>query len=189
MMEMEMWHTATDAKLDQKETLTILRDQATRHLLTKEDIFAAPHSIEDEAFTLSSRYSDSAFQGIMPDTGAAGVSTAGKPQFLALQRLDPRVQLDVSSTGAHTVKFGKGEAASTPFLFCLNNMDRMKVKLDNLQNVLVQGSKVIPIVRKWGHPFMLLNCAEESYAYSHLTEPDLRQLHRRFGHPSVQRLT
>ena len=35
---------------------------------------------------------------------------------------------------------------------------------------------------------MLLNSHEETLAYCHLTEPELRQLHRRFGHPSVQRL-
>src|ERR1700716_1637855 len=35
---------------------------------------------------------------------------------------------------------------------------------------------------------MLLNKLEEAVAWSHLTESELRQLHRRFGHPSVQRL-
>ena len=30
---------------------------------------------------------------------------------------------------------------------------------------------------------------EETVAWSHLTEPELRQLHRRFGHPSVRRFT
>lgn len=34
---------------------------------------------------------------------------------------------------------------------------------------------------------MLLNSREETMAFSHFTEPELRQLHRRFGHPSVQR--
>lgn len=35
---------------------------------------------------------------------------------------------------------------------------------------------------------MLLNQKEETLLYSHLTEPELRQLHRRFGHPSSRRL-
>ena len=78
---------------------------------------------------------------------------------------------------------------NTPFLFCLQDMDRMGVKLDNLQNVLIQGNKTIPVVRKWGNPWMLLHQPlEQSIAWSHLTESELRQLHRRFGHPSVQRL-
>ena len=35
---------------------------------------------------------------------------------------------------------------------------------------------------------MLLNNWKETLASCHLTEPELRQLHRRFGHPSVARL-
>jgi hypothetical protein len=64
----------------------------------------------------------------------------------------------------------------------------MGVKLDNLANVLIRGETVVPIVRKWGHPWMLLHHPEEALAWSHPTETELRQLHRRFGHPSVQRL-
>jgi hypothetical protein len=67
-------------------------------------------------------------------------------------------------------------------------MDTMGVRLDNLKNVLVQGDKVTPIVRKWGHPWMLLHQPEQSLAWSHLTESELRQLHQRFGHPLVQHL-
>jgi hypothetical protein len=65
----------------------------------------------------------------------------------------------------------------------------MNVKFDNLANVLIQGKKIVPVVRKWGHPWMLLNRKEEAIVYSYFTEPELHQLHRRFGHPSVQRLT
>ena len=35
---------------------------------------------------------------------------------------------------------------------------------------------------------MLLHQPEQSLAWSHLTESELHQLHRRFGHPSVRRL-
>jgi hypothetical protein len=105
----------------------------------------------------------------MPDSGAAGVSIAGKPQVVALQKLDPIVSIDTSIAGNHKIRFGKGEAISigtiqvgtplgnitfhvlptnTPFLYCLQDMDRMKVKLDNIQNMLVQSKKVVPIVRK-----------------------------------------
>ena len=43
------------------------------------------------------------------------------------------------------------------------------------------------IVRKWGHLWMLLH-KEEAIAYSHLTEIELKQLHRRFRHPFIRRL-
>jgi hypothetical protein len=144
----------------------------------------------------------------MPDTGAAGISTAGYPQYLALQKLYPEIQLDRTSKG-RDIKFGKGSAstegtiqvptplgeitfhvvpADTPFLLCIQDMDRLGAYLQNLENTIVQGQKRIQIVRKHGHPFMLLNNWEETLASCHLTEPELRQLHRRFGHPSVARL-
>jgi hypothetical protein len=211
-IDMEIWHTtANPIELDEIKTLSILRDQAARHVITKEDVFHDPAPKEaSSVFTFNDRYSDEVFQGIMPDSGAAGVSTAGNPQFLALQKLDQRVQLDTTSAGSHYIRFGKGNAysqgtiqvrtplgtitfhvvpANTPFLFCLNDMDAMGVMFDNLQNTLIQGDKIVPIVRKWGHPFMLLDRPEQSFAWSHLTESELRILHRRFGHPSVRRLT
>ncbi|KIM93291.1 hypothetical protein OIDMADRAFT_138097 [Oidiodendron maius Zn] len=187
------------------ETVAILNNQSAMHLITRTDMFRT----ENSAFTVSGRYSSDVFQGIMPDSGAAGVSTAGEPQFRALQRIDPTIQLDTTTAGLHRIKFGKGEAISrgtiqvptpvgtitfhviptnTPFLFCIQDMDAMGVQLLNLENVLTQHNKVVPIIRKWGHPWMLLNQPEQSMAWSHLTESELRQLHRRFGHPSVRRL-
>jgi hypothetical protein len=108
-------------------------------------------------FTLD-RYSSETFQGIMPDSGAAGVSTAGEPQFQALQKLFLLIKLDTATAGQHKIKFGKGEAisqgtatintpirlitfhivpANTPFLFCIQDIDKLGVKLDNLENVLI----------------------------------------------------
>ncbi len=46
----------------------------------------------------------------MPNSGAAGVLTAGKPQFEALKKLFPLIKLDTAIAGQHKIKFGKGEA-------------------------------------------------------------------------------
>lgn len=147
----------------------------------------------------------------MPDSGASGISTAGRSQVQALKALQPGLQIDKSTARRHKIKFGTGEAlsegtvtvdtplgkiefhvvpAETPFLLCIQDMDRMGVKLDNLENVLIQGKTVVPVTRKWGHPWMLLGkqASEEAISFCHLTEGELRQLHRRFGHPSVQKL-
>jgi hypothetical protein len=48
----------------------------------------------------------------MLDSSAAGVLTAGNPQFLALQKLNPTVQLDTSIAGAYKIQFRKGTALS-----------------------------------------------------------------------------
>ena len=177
------------------------------HSITGSDVFNEPTENTTDTFSFDDRYAVNSFQGIMPDTGAAGVSTAVEAQVQALQRIDA-IQVDRSTAGQHTIRFGKGRATScgtirvqtpvghivfqvvptnTPFLLCLADMDKMGVKFDNLENVLVQGDKKIPIVRKWGHPWMLLYRQkyqlERSVAWSHLTEPELRPLHRRFSHP------
>lgn len=155
-----------------------------------------------------SRYLDTEFQGIMPDTGVAGFSTAEKPQVIALKRIVPSLEIEKSPAGEHKIWVGKGDATSlgtinvdnpigsitfhviplnTPFSLCIKDMKRMNVKLDNLRNLLIQGENIVPVIMKFGHPWMLLQ-QELSIAYCYLTVTELRRLHRRFGHPSVKRL-
>lgn len=165
---------------------------------------------EHDIFTYE-RYSSDIFHGIMPDTGASGISTIGRGQTEALMKLDPRLSLERPDR-VHQIKFGKGTAstenvlnvptpfgtisfyvvpANTPALYCVTDMTKMGVKYDNLKDLLIQprSGKIIPVVRKWDHPFLLLNSLEETLAYCHLTESQLKQIHRRFGHPSIARLT
>jgi hypothetical protein len=150
------------------------------------------------------------------DTGASTKSTAGYGQFQALQRTMD-LQLNTSTKGQVTVQFGVGSAtsigsanvctlvgpvefhvveASTLFLLCLADMDKLRVYYDNIRDVLVTPTKNVPVVRQYGHAFLLctslliqayvLESIDSSGCY--LTEPELRRLHRRFGHPSVDRL-
>jgi hypothetical protein len=48
----------------------------------------------------------------MPDSGAAGISIARKPQVIAFQKLDPIVSINTSIIGNHKICFGKGEVMS-----------------------------------------------------------------------------
>jgi hypothetical protein len=69
-------------EINRPETVAILNNYFVFHSLIKTDVFNLP--TESSAFTFDSRYSSETFQGIMPNSGAAGVSTAGQPQFTAL---------------------------------------------------------------------------------------------------------
>ena len=69
-------------KVDGAQIVSVLNDQSVFHAITKVDIFNEPK--ESSAFTFDDRYSATTFQGIMPDSGAAGISTAGKSQVIAL---------------------------------------------------------------------------------------------------------
>jgi hypothetical protein len=110
------------------------------------------------AFTFDNCYSLYEFQGIMPDSGAAGISSAGEPQVQALQKKNPTIQLDTAAAGSNTIRFGKGTATvkgvvrvptllgtitfhvvptNTPFLLCLQDIDAIGVRFDNLKNILI----------------------------------------------------
>ena len=124
------------------------------------------------------------------------------------------VELDTSTKGQVKVQFGVGVAssigtayvytpvggvefhvveASTPFLLSLADMDRLRVYYDNIRDVLVTGTKEVPVVRRFGHAFLLSNSSLQSYLIEsfeqnpcYLTDTELQRLHHRFGHPSFR---
>jgi hypothetical protein len=81
----------------------------------------------------------------MPNTGAAGVSTAGEPQVRALQKRFSKVTVDTLTAGQHKIFFGNNPEIlsletigvktpfsnvyfavmpiNTPFLFCLTDIN------------------------------------------------------------------
>ncbi|KAI0999696.1 hypothetical protein K3495_g8502 [Podosphaera aphanis] len=167
--------------IDPRKTVVHLNNQSTPHAISKKDIFKKfliglsnfPSDTWKQEASIDSRYSEIELHGIMPDTGAVEVLTAGEPQFIALQRLNPDVKIEKLSVGEHKIRFGEGEVTSlgstevntplgpitfhvvplnTPFLLCIQDMKRMGVILDNLQNILIQGQKIVPVVMKFGHP-------------------------------------
>ena len=72
--------------------------------MTGEDIYRYTEPIMPATqFLIEDRYSRITYQGILPDTGASNVSTAGKEQLLALQSEDPTVTLDTSTSGNASV--------------------------------------------------------------------------------------
>jgi hypothetical protein len=160
-------------EIDGVQTVSILNDHSAYHAFTRDDMFKLSSTQNPQtifsAFTFDNRYSSYEFQGIMPDSGAAGISSAGEPQVQALQKKDPTIQPDTAAAGSNTIRFGKGTATvkgvvrvptplgtitfhvvptNTPFLLCLQDMDAIGVRFDNLKNILIQGSKIVPVVRK-----------------------------------------
>ena len=158
-------------------------------------------------------YSEEEFQGIIVDTGAAKISSGGYGQFKALKRLMPSVFLDRSVRGTKKVKYGIGIAdclgkttvktpigdltfwimdAETPFLLCLQDMNKLQVFSWNTKQVLLSdiSDVQVPVVMRFSHAFMVLPEMRQDWAvYSEacFTTADLQRLHRRFGHPSVGR--
>ena len=65
-------------KVNSTQTVTILNNQSTLHFTIKLNIFNKPR--ESSTFSFNNRYLANIFYSIIPDTRAAGVSTAGEPQ-------------------------------------------------------------------------------------------------------------
>ena len=187
-----------------------LSNESFMHLLTAQDTFPSNEASTAQHFVLD-QYAEKVFQGIMPDTGAAKVSTAGKSQFKALQREMPEIELDTTRANEATICFGSGLPLSsigtvqvltpvgtanfhvvdtpTPFLLCLKDMDTLGIYLNNITNQLIcQNGKSIPIFRKWGHPWFFVNKNNKIAAGIFLTEAEFCQVHTRFGHLSVNKL-
>jgi len=45
--------------------------------------------------------------------------------------------------------------ADTPFLLCLADMDKLYIKYDNLKDVIITRTKKVPVVRRFGHLFLI----------------------------------
>jgi hypothetical protein len=83
----------------------------------------------------------------------------------------------------------------TLFLLSLADIDRLQIEFSNLRNVIVTCTREVPVVRRYGHVFLLWNSPLQSYLTEsfntnpcYLTDVELRRLYRRFRHPSVERL-
>jgi hypothetical protein len=168
--------------------------------------------------SLPSRYSAQDFKGFIIDTGAAERSTAGKGQFLALQKLHPEIKLETDIQG-EPIHFGVGTGKctgrlmydtpigritfwvldiDTPFLISIADLDRLRYYFNNLANMLIPegGGAPIPVIRRYGHPVLLEPLIVATYVTetlaSHssirLGRQELKRLHRRFGHPSAEKL-
>ena len=197
-------------------TVTDLADRSFTHAITGTNPTAHHNNDSDPfAYVATSRYTSDEFYGIMIDTGASKRSTAGYGQYLAYRETQNTV-IDTSKAGAINVQFGIGSTSSigsitvntpvgniefhivkadTPFLLCLADMDTLKVYYNNLKNVLVTPTKSVPVVRRFGHPFLLWEESLQSFITHlfnqnpyYLTITELHQLHRHFRHPSADRL-
>ncbi|KAF1828035.1 hypothetical protein BDW02DRAFT_584775, partial [Decorospora gaudefroyi] len=153
----EQFFTSSCGDVNGQTITTNLNNTAITHAITRIDPYANKLAKEEtHLFTFDSRYSAHLFQGIMPDTGAAGVSTAGKTQVTALQRIQPSAIIDTSIARRYQIRFGDNlECVSirdvnvntlfstmhfavmptnTPFLLCLADIDRHGIYLNNVDN-------------------------------------------------------
>jgi hypothetical protein len=162
---------------------TNLANQSLIHALTCTDIATTDADSDPFVYTTTSQYTADRFYSIMIDTRALKRLTAGYGQYLAYKKVYDTT-IDVTKAGTVNVQFsirstpsirlitvnmpvGQAEfhivKADTPFLLCLKDIDTLGVYYNNLKDLLIAPSTTVPVIRRFGHPFLLWNQALQSY--------------------------
>ncbi len=203
--------------IESANTVNILADNAFKNQITSTNTTVLLVNPIPYSFTTSIdlRYNDSEFKGLLIDSGAAIRFTGGVGQLKALQRIFS-VELDKRTAGSTNFVFGIGSTSSigtvsldtplrmivfhivqvnTPFLLFLADMDKLGAFFNNLTNKVIQSNRSYPVIRRYGHAFLLwctsvYSFITESFIQNpcYLNDIELCRLHRRFRHPSVRRL-
>lgn len=157
------------------------------------------------------RYDHEKFRGILVDTGAARGNTSSLKQYLAYCNhigCSPTIDGSKAATcyfgngsersqGVASISFPLGALTITfyahilrdavvPLLICIDEMVRWGLYFNNIANRLVHSptGQYLSVLREGAHPFIMwnpvINC--------HYSTSELRQLHRRFGHPHTDKL-
>ena len=96
------------------EVFLYLNTLSQIHLLTHQDIFETPENPTPPTLFTLNRYGIDTFHGIMPDTGAAKISTTGIAQAKALMRIDDKaVFTSLENSDKPSVQFGEGGAVQS----------------------------------------------------------------------------
>ena len=124
------------------------------------------------------------FYGIMIDTETSKQSTARYGQYLAYKKNITPIQVNKAKAGAVNVQYGIGSTSSirsllldtpigiikfhvvkteTLFLLCLEDMDKLNVYFNNLENVLITSTKSVPVVHCFGHSFLFWHKSLQSF--------------------------
>ena len=89
-----------------------LSNESFMYLLTAQDTLLSNEANTTQHFVFD-QYAEIIFQGIMPNTGAAKISTAGKSKFKVLQRKIPEIELDTTRGNKDTICFESGMPLSS----------------------------------------------------------------------------
>lgn len=146
----------------------------------------------------------------MVDTGAARGSKAGETQYLAYCKTigkEPKVDPSHAACCHFAIGFSQSKGVARIFspigphwlpfevhivnadihiLLSIDDVDRLGLSLNNLGDALIHSDSGFRdrIYRINGHPFVQWN----PHTACFLTTVELRRLHRRFGHPSMEKL-
>ena len=164
-------------KIHSAKTMTMdLANCSFNHAITGSNPDLDRHESDPFTYITSERYTLDEFYKIMIDTRASKQLTAGYGKYLAYKKNVTSIQMNKAKAGAANVQFGIGSTSSiglllldttigiiefhvveanTLFLLCLEEMDKLNIYFNNLENVLITSTEPVPVVRRFCHPFLL----------------------------------
>ncbi len=213
--------TSDDLQTDLKKLTSSDLMQADLNVLTLVHICmknTIMKNIDLFTYIIIDRYTSEMFYDIMIDSDVFTRSTVDYEQFLAYQKNNKNDLIDTIKAKTINVQFGIESILSlesitidisirlvefhviktdTSFLLSLADMNRLKVYFNNVENLLVNTIKVLSIIRRFDHDFLLWKNSYFLHSYitqsfnsylCYLTNVELRQLHKRFDHSSTMKL-
>lgn len=188
---------------------------ACAHVLSPSptDIQELKQEVTNGTEAMGRRYDNKHFHGLLIDSGCSFLSTGDIAQYLAYCR-ENRIQPQINTykraeigfankrhTSSGTAKIRFPVANSLRWLECephllpiflrflrsLQDMDQIGLFLDTLANKIVHKASQAeaPFKMKWCHVFITWTKTQSCF----FTEQELRNMHRRFGHPGVAKLS
>jgi hypothetical protein len=175
-------------------------------------------NIDSFTYMIIDRYTFEMFYDIMIDSDVFRRSAVDYKQFLAYQKNNKNDLIDTIKAETVNVQFEIGSIFSlksitfdtlielikfhviktdTLFLLSLADMNRLKVYFNNVENLLVDTIKVLSVIKRFDHDFLLWKNFYFLHLYitqffefnfCYLIDVELRQLHRRFDHSSTLKL-
>lgn len=175
--------------------------------------YGRPHKAEEqrqeESFASDVAYPTSEFFGIMLDSGST-TSVVSERQLQAYRNwtgyattLQPLANARLSSMhgsgrilGLSEFRFPFADSfrsfharvsnGDSPLILGLSDHRRLGMNVCSISNTVTMGDgSILPLKSMRGHLFLVWKPAAEETLY---TTPELKRLHRRFGHPSTEKL-
>jgi hypothetical protein len=174
-------------------------------------------NIDFFTYIIIDRYTFNVFYDIIIDSRASTRSIVDYEQYLAFIK-NTSIDLNRAKTEAVNVQFELESIfslrsitidismrlvkfhvikADTFFLLSLADMNRLKVYFNNVENLLIDKIKILSIIKRFDHDFLLWKNSNFLHLYitqffefnfCYLTDVELRQLHKRFDHSFILKL-
>lgn len=154
------------------------------HITTGNNLNLKRYESNFFTYITSERYTPDEYYGIIINTRAPKKSIAGYGQYFTYKKNLTPIQVDKTKVGAVNIQFGISSTfsigsllldtpigfieffvveADTLFLLCFENIHKLNIYFNNLENVLITSTKSVQVVCHFSHSFLLSDKSLQSF--------------------------